>query len=115
MKACGKLDCQARSSTVKGPLNPWKAADLRKFLIELISSRSGQCDTSKAPTVNASAAIALRFHEIRQDMIVTPSRVAQLGPVVEIQSIAANVKHEIQDARAAQSLSTRPIGALQFI
>jgi len=48
-------------------------------------------------------------------MIVTPSRVAQLGPVVEIQSIAANVKHEIQDARAAQSLSTRPIGALQFI
>ena len=48
-------------------------------------------------------------------MIVTPSRIAHLGPVVEIQSIAANVKHEIQDARAAQSLSTRPIGALQFI
>lgn len=50
----------------------------------------------------------LGFFEIRQDVVVAPTWIAKILPVVEITLITSNVPHEIHRARAAHDLTTRP-------
>ena len=55
--------------------------------------------------------IALRLSEVRQDVVVRPTLVAEVVPLVEIGSVATDVDHAIHPARPAQHLTARIIEA----
>lgn len=46
--------------------------------------------------------------EIRQNIFVSPSRIAKRSPLIKIAFISSNVEHRIQYRRTAQDFSTCP-------
>ena len=49
--------------------------------------------------------LVFRFFEVRQDIGVAPSRVAQGAPVVVVVAVASRIDHGIDGARPSQHLS----------
>jgi hypothetical protein len=65
-------------------------------------------------TINRSPQVVLRFDEIGQYVIVAPSFVAQLTPVIIVQSIASDVHHIVQHTGTAQHFTAWPMRSLQM-
>ena len=60
---------------------------------------------------NGTALVAFRLDEIRQHLVVTPTGVAERGPVVVIFPLAADVDQAVDRARTAERLAARPVDA----
>uniref|UniRef100_A0A182MF70 Uncharacterized protein n=1 Tax=Anopheles culicifacies TaxID=139723 RepID=A0A182MF70_9DIPT len=52
--------------------------------------------------------LVFRLAEVRQDVLITPARIAQRPPQVEIALIAANVQHRVEYRRSAEDLASCP-------
>lgn len=56
-------------------------------------------------------ALILRLAEIGQDLLVGPAGIAKLRPLIKVASIAANVKHRVENGAATDDLATCPAAA----
>ncbi len=54
-----------------------------------------------------TALLVFRFAEVRQHLGVTPARVAERGPSVEVFALAANVHQAVDGTRSAEHLAAR--------
>ncbi len=59
-------------------------------------------------------AVVLRFEEVGQDVVVGPPGVAQIGPAVVVEPVAAIVQHVVDGRRTAQHFSGRPQAPLPY-
>lgn len=54
------------------------------------------------------------FTEVWQNVLITPSRVAQRFPLIIISSIATNIQHCIQNRRATNNFASGPAASMIF-
>jgi hypothetical protein len=52
--------------------------------------------------------IALGTDEVRQDVVIPPTFIAQITPAIVVGTMPTNVNHVVEAARATEYLSTRP-------
>src|SRR3984893_7171695 len=67
--------------------------------------------TVRAVIAAGKGLIALGFHEIRQDIIITPALISAATPFVVVTAISADVDHVIDGARSAEHPALRDIKA----
>ena len=72
----------------------------------LVARRVGDAQQSVAAAEPVGAAlVALHALEDRQHVLVAPAAIAELGPVVVVLGLAADIDHAVDRARAAQHLA----------
>ena len=70
------------------------------------AAQVGDVEGTTHPVIGRGAPfLVFRFFEVRQDIGVAPSRVAQGAPVVVVVAVASRIDHGIDGARSSQHLS----------